>query len=156
KWPKTSGLALGVFLGSLTLFPYIIERLTTSGAPNSFLTANIHFDWVHFSKQYKILSRVISFPSGETTRFIGGGGGIVQTLNYIKSQPILWLPFAFGFPISIWISWLGLKFFFRPRLYQKSWRIIRSLGKKEKCSGRERFELVYLWSLFWTMLLFLF
>lgn len=137
KWPRWSGLVAGALAGGWTLIPYLLDRWAApASSSNPFLLANIHFDWVHFSHEWKIFTRVLSFPTGETTRFMGyNGGGFGRAIEFIVRTPALWIPFLVGFPLSIALTLLGFPYLFKKASYRSLWKFKLPREPRERLGG---------------------
>ncbi|MGZ3689031.1 MAG: hypothetical protein ACXVBW_12070, partial [Bdellovibrionota bacterium] len=156
KTPKLSAFLAGAALGGATLIPYYLWEVRHQ---KPFLSSNIEFQWWHFQKQYKIFFRFVSFPSGETARFFGGAGGFPAALRYIGDTPWLWIPFVIGYPVSIAISLLGVRFFlFRKETWTPLIRQLRTFVKRSappRLTAAGTLELTMLLGLLITMAQFL-
>jgi hypothetical protein len=105
------GFLLGSTIAGLTLIPYAIELFQKESTSGNFLISNLSITLRGFLDYPSYLLRLLSFSTGETTRFIGRGEGPPATLAYIRSVPLLWIPFFLGISVSAWQIFKALIFF---------------------------------------------
>ncbi|MBI4924424.1 MAG: hypothetical protein HY843_00755 [Bdellovibrio sp.] len=132
RMPNIAGIILGGLIGGLTLIPYFyhyFSATTTETASNAsaFLFKNMMFNSDALFYFPKIFFRFLSFPTGETSRFIGRDSGIQATLIYIYDNPALWLPWLIGQIVTLYWIALGTKFYL-----QKSMEVIFKILRIKK------------------------
>jgi len=138
KTPSWKGLLAGGSAGSLTLIPYFLQRLNTPGDSNPFLTSSIHFEWWHVLDSFRVITRFVSFPTGEITRFIGRGDGFRGAMVFVRSESWMWLPFWIAIVVSVALSLLVFLFYCKPSNYRLLYRCLRTRGKSLTATERLR------------------
>ncbi len=147
-----TGLLAGGALSGLTLLPsLLVSRMPKTTLKSSSLfdliSKNMHFDAVHFQDLYKIAFRFLSFPTAETTRFIGGPRGFGGALEKMAGYPVFQALFVLVLGMSLATMAWGLFFYLSPRL-------IRSRLKLQGTDLRSRWDRLIWAAPFATMVLF--
>lgn len=112
----------GTLVGGLPLVPYFYVQLTEQSA-SAPLNRNLHFDWNHVQDLYKVFFRYLSFPTGETTRFLGMHRGFAGAVEKMHESAFL---MAIGVPTllaSVALTVIGFRFFVRRAFWREELRL---------------------------------
>lgn len=114
--PNLKASILGTLMGSLTLVPYFLKN-----DPGSFIGPNVVFKSDSLLNLFlnlpKIFFRLLSFPTGETSRFLSATGGMPGTISTLNAHPWLWPFYIIGIAISLWLVWTGVSFYLRKEFF---------------------------------------
>ncbi|MCM0604557.1 MAG: peptide ABC transporter substrate-binding protein [Xanthomonadaceae bacterium] len=123
-------IILGSFLGTITLIPYIIDRVKNSVGHVDQLESNIVFSFEKVGDLFKMFGRFLTFPTAEITRFMGRGRGFQQALETVGNH--LWLTpvFIISMTVSVLIVVMTLlRFYFKkPQSRLDLWVVLLPLA----------------------------
>lgn len=147
----------GFLVGSLSFLPYFIEtgsfgKIFGGSAGVVFSNTIVYLESVlgRFLDFPKFFLRFLSFSTAETTRFIGGGGGVQKSYELISSWPWIWIPALISVLGSLWMIGMGLRF------YLNGFQNFKRIFEQRLEDPRKKFVFVT-WIIPWiTYLLFLF
>jgi hypothetical protein len=111
------GWVVGGGLSGLTLIPYLLNPPT--GGASTGLGENVKIGSAPVLEVItNVFLRLASFPTGETTRFIGNGLGFGGAVSYINAHPWLWPMFLVGMLGSIYFVGGAVTFYFQKKQFK--------------------------------------
>lgn len=118
-----SGALAGTTLAAIPLVPYLLSP------PGAAIRAGLLESVVWTSASLpQLLSgvflRLASFPTGETTRFIGHGQGFAGALQWVNAHSWIWPLFVVGMGLSVASVLVSLRFYFEASTYRDPLRRI--------------------------------
>jgi hypothetical protein len=129
--PSVKGALLGVTLGTITLIPFLKNKLmipTDAEKVGSFFFRNIVFRGEIFQDFGIIFSRLLSFPTAEVSRFVGSRRGYSGVLGHLQEN-LFFIPiFLVAISFSIWLLWKGLRFYWN----KNRWKAIFKRGQSDE------------------------
>jgi len=114
EFPRIIPLALGSLLGSVSIVPWIIQKLSNSET-HSWLTKNVSFRWDSWQDLLKGIFRFWSFPTADVVRFLKPGHGY---LGAFQETPMIWIILT-----ACALGASGLLIFFQIK---GTWRLVKS------------------------------
>jgi hypothetical protein len=140
--PHLRATGLGLVAGGLTLLPFLYQRLAATEAHRGVVSSNVvvHLDHLLMFPAY--FFRLLSFATGEVTRFLVGGHGFLAIGSVLGRLPWLWPLYLVAMTGSVFILGLSLRFFLQSAPH---WRKLRGAWAGRKPLRLEERTDLFVW-----------
>jgi len=111
------GFITGVIAGGIGYVPFLLNYGSLQKTTHSVQSA-IAFNFERILEFPKFFFRYLSFPTGDTLRFLGQPHGYVGSIKVFQSDPYLLIFLVPGIIGTVYLIWVGLKYFFLKEFWK--------------------------------------